>query len=149
MLTRLIVGHLFGLYNLNQLSHALEIPKSGLYHHLSQWSLSQWKRLLLEIGCHPAYNRIEKIESMSLATQSRHRMTLAVDDTVQQRDGKLLSYCYHWYSGRFHKTLNGQNILAVTVTLAWRLCHSPGGAAGWQTGTRQYPKTEDSGWNDG
>ena len=117
VLTSLILGHLFGLYNLNQLSDALEIPKSALYEHLSQWSLFQWKRLLVEIGCHQAKKRIEQIESMSPATQSRNRITLAVDDTVQQRDGKLLSYCYHWYSGRFHKTLNGQNLLAVSVKI--------------------------------
>ena len=117
VLTSLIIGHLFGLYNLNQLSDAQKIPKSALYEHLSQWSLFQWKRLLVEVGCHQAHKRIEQIQSMSLSTQSRNRITLAVDDTVQQRDGKLLSYCYHWYSGRFHKTLNGQNILAITVKI--------------------------------
>jgi hypothetical protein len=36
---------------------------------------------------------------------------------VQQRDGKVIAYCYHWYSGRFHKTLAGQNILAVTIKI--------------------------------
>ena len=46
VLTSLMIGHLFGLYNLNQLSDALEIPKSALYDNLSQWSLFQWKRLL-------------------------------------------------------------------------------------------------------
>ena len=46
VLTSLGIGHLFGLYNLNQLSQGLEIPKSALYDHLSQWSLFQWKRLL-------------------------------------------------------------------------------------------------------
>ena len=46
VLTSLMIGHLFGLYNLNQLSDALFIPKSALYEHLSQWSLFQWKRLL-------------------------------------------------------------------------------------------------------
>jgi effector-binding domain-containing protein len=54
---------------------------------------------------------------MSEATQSRKRITLSVDDTVQQRDGKVLAYCYHWYSGRFHQTLAGQNILAVTIKI--------------------------------
>jgi hypothetical protein len=117
VLTSLIVGHLFGLYNLNQLSDALLIPKSSLYQHLSCWSLSQWKRLLLEIACQQAYEHIVQTESMSEATQSRRRITLSVDDTVQQRDGKVLAYCYHWYSGRFHKTLAGQNILAVTIKI--------------------------------
>ncbi len=49
-LTGLVIGHLFGLYNLNQLAEALEIPKSALYEHLSEFSLGQWKRMLLVIG---------------------------------------------------------------------------------------------------
>ncbi len=39
VLTWLLTGHLFGLYNLNQLADVLEVPKSSLYHHLSSWSL--------------------------------------------------------------------------------------------------------------
>ncbi len=112
-----MIGHLFGLYNLNQLADALEIPKSGLYEHLSEFSLYQWKRMLLVIGCTAAVERIQQTESMSAATQSRRRITISVDDTVQQRNGKVLSYCYHWYSGRFHTTLNGQNVLAVTIKI--------------------------------
>ena len=115
VLTWLLTGHLFGLYNLNQLADVLEIPKSSLYHHLSGWSLFQWKRLLLVIGCHRALELLEQTLSMSGATQSRRRITVGVDDTVQGRDGKLISYCYSWYSGRFHQVLKGQNILAVTL----------------------------------
>ena len=89
VLTSLIVGHLFGLYNLNQLADALDIKKTSLYEHLSCWSLSQWKRLILEIACQQASEHIVQTESMSEATQSRHRITLSVDDTVQQRDGKV------------------------------------------------------------
>ncbi|MBM3236777.1 hypothetical protein FJZ31_10830 [Candidatus Poribacteria bacterium] len=51
VLTSLILGHLVGLYNLNQLSLVLGIKKSSLYKRLSHWSLYQWKRLLLEIAC--------------------------------------------------------------------------------------------------
>ncbi len=116
-LTGLVIGHLFGVYNLNQLADALEIPKSGLYEHLSEFSLYQWKRMLLVIGCTAAVERIQQTESMSAATQSRRRITISVDDTVQQRNGKVLSYCYHWYSVRFHTTLNGQNVLAVTIKI--------------------------------
>ena len=98
VLTWLLTGHLFGLYNLNQLADALEVPKSSLYHHLSGWSLFQWKRLLLVIGCDRAAELLEQTSKMSEATQSRRRITVGVDDTVQGRDGKLISYCYSWYS---------------------------------------------------
>lgn len=117
VLTWLIVGHLFGLYNPNQLADALEMPKSALYAHLACWSTAQWKRLLLEVSCNQAKELIEQTESMSDATKSRRRITLSVDDTVQERNGKIISYCYNWYSGRFHKTLKGQNILAVTIKI--------------------------------
>jgi len=117
VLTWLIIGHLFGLYNPNQLADALSIPKSALYTHLAVWSPYQWKRLLLEVGCNQAKELIEQTLAMSDATKSRRRITLSVDDTVQQRNGKVISYCYNWYSGRFHKTLKGQNILAVTIKI--------------------------------
>ena len=113
----LILGHLFGLYNPNQLADALSIPKSMLYSHLASFSCYQWKQLLLEVSCNQAKELIEQTEVMSEATKSRRRITLSVDDTVQERGGKVLSYCYNWYSGRFHKTLKGQNILAVTIKI--------------------------------
>jgi AraC-like DNA-binding protein len=91
----LITGHLFGMYNPNQLADALGIEKSGLYVHLSDWSLHQWRRLLLEVGCHQALELIQQTATMSAVAQSRRRITLSVDDTVQQRNGKLIAYCYH------------------------------------------------------
>ncbi len=116
-LTSLLIGHLFGLCNLNQLADALCIPKSGLYEHLSKWSLYQWQRLLVVVGCQQVVDTIKQIEQMSASTKSRRRITLCVDDTVEQRHGKVLAYCYSWYSGRFKKTLKGQNLLAVTVRI--------------------------------
>lgn len=91
----LIVGHLFGLYNPNQLAEALGIAKANLYRQLANWSVFQWKRLLLEVGCHQALKLIQQSESMSASTQSRRRITLSVDDTVLKRFGQFLSYCYH------------------------------------------------------
>lgn len=113
----LIVGHLFGLYNPNQLAEALGIAKSDLYRQLANWSVFQWKRLLLEVGCHQALKLIQQSESMSASTQSRRRITLSVDDTVVKRFGQFLSYCYHWWSTRFNSSINGQNILAITIKI--------------------------------
>lgn len=117
VLTELIVGHLFGLYNPNQMADALGIDKARLYTYLSQWSIDQWKRFLVTIGSRRAVDRIKQTEAMSASTQSRRRITVSVDDTVCDRDGKVLAYCYHWYSGRFHAVVNGQNILAITVKI--------------------------------
>lgn len=113
----LIVGHLFGLYNPNQLAEAIGIAKANLYRHLSHWSVFQWRRLLLEVGCHQALKLIFQSESMSASTQSRRRITLSVDDTVMKRFGQFLSYCYHWWSTRFNSSIKGQNILAITIKI--------------------------------
>ena len=117
VLTELIVGHLFGLYNPNQMADALGIDKGRLYTHLSQWSIDQWKRFLVTIGSRRAVELIRQTEAMSPSTQSRRRITTSVDDTVCDRDGNVLSYCYHWYSGHFHAVVNGQNIIAITVKI--------------------------------
>ena len=117
VLTSLILGHLFGLYNLNQRADALLVPQAALYERLSDWRLPQWKKLLLDIACQQASEHMQQPQSRREATPSRRRITLSGDDTVQQRDGKVMSYCDHWYSGRFHKVLAGQHILAVTVRI--------------------------------
>lgn len=113
----LLVGHLFGVYNPNQLADYLGIAKASLYRHLSHWSLFQWKRLLLEVGCLKAVEQIQETEAMSAATKSRRRITLSVDDTVLGRFGQLLSYCYHWWYSRFNHSINGQNIIAITLKI--------------------------------
>ena len=47
----LCVRHLFGLYNPNQVSDALKLPKAGLYRGLSSLSLYHAKSLNLRLGC--------------------------------------------------------------------------------------------------
>lgn len=51
ILLLLSIGHLFGLYNPNQVATALAIPTANLYRHLKDFSLYQWKCLLIRIGC--------------------------------------------------------------------------------------------------
>jgi len=113
----LVVGQLFGLYNPNQLADAIGVSKANLYRHIATWSLFQWRRLLMEVGCQQALKLIQQSESMSAATQSRRRITLSVDDTVVRRFGQFLSYCYHWWSTRFNASIKGQNILAITIKI--------------------------------
>ena len=46
VLLLLLACHLFGLYNPNQVTDALAIPKARLYRVLKAFSLYQWKCLL-------------------------------------------------------------------------------------------------------
>ena len=116
-LVQLTVGHLFGFYNPNQLADALQIPKASVYRHLKGFSCYQWKRLLLVVGCSTAVSEIKQIQAMSDSTQSRRCLTISVDDTVLSRFGKLLSYCYSWWSRKYDKSIASQNILAITLKI--------------------------------
>ena len=114
-------GHLFGLYNPNQLASALRIPKSRLYRHLTELSPDQWKRVLIEIAGTMAIEHIRDTESKSDATKSRHRITISVDDTVLARYGKHLSYCYRWWSKKQNAAIWSQNVLAITIKIGVRI----------------------------
>ena len=114
-------GHLFGLYNPNQLASALAIPKASLYRHLTELSIDQWKRVLIEIAGTMAIEHIQDTESKSDATKSRHRITLSVDDTVLARYGKQLSYCYQWWSKKQNAAIWSQNVLAITIKIGARI----------------------------
>ena len=113
----LLIGHLFGLINPNQLADALEIPKASLYRHLKEMSLYQWKRMLRAIGCSTALAHIRETEAMSASTKSRRRITISVDDTVVSRYGQVFSYCYNWWSKKFQNALHSRNILAITIRI--------------------------------
>jgi S-methylmethionine-dependent homocysteine/selenocysteine methylase len=111
----LTTGHLFGLYNPNQLASALEIPKASVYRHLKEFSSYQWKRLLFVIGCSVAIEEIKAIEQMSRSTKSRRCITISIDDTVESKYGKTLSCCYSWWSRKYDKSIYARNILAITI----------------------------------
>ena len=87
--------HLFGLYNPNQVSDALFIPKVSLYRHLNAVSLYQWQHLFVRLGCCVALQEIRDAELKSASTRSRKCPTISVDDTHNARDTEKVSYCYN------------------------------------------------------
>ena len=117
----LVAGNLMGFYNPNQLADYLGLNKTELYRRIKDWSVYQWKRMLMIVGCEYALSAIRDSLSKSDATKSRRRITLSVDDTVIKRCGQLLSYTYSWWSGQYHRTVNGQNLLAITVRIGERV----------------------------
>ncbi|MDJ0575459.1 MAG: hypothetical protein QNJ65_09880 [Xenococcaceae cyanobacterium MO_234.B1] len=42
---------------------------------------------------------------------------MAVDDSVIDRVGKRLRCTWSWYSGRWKKVVNGQNLLVIVLTI--------------------------------
>ena len=113
----LSTGHLFGLYNPNQVADALDISKNRLYRDLKDMSLYQWKSLLVGITSTIAIEAIRETQSKSASTQSRRCITISVDDTNDPRYAKTLSYCYNWWSTQGKHAIKGRNILAITVKI--------------------------------
>ena len=113
----LSTGHLFGLYNPNQVTAALGISKNKLYRALKAMSLYQWKTLLVHLASTLAIQAIRETESKSASTRSRRCITLSVDDTNDPRYAKTLSYCYKWWSSQQKQAIKGRNILAITLKI--------------------------------
>ncbi|MDE0089618.1 MAG: hypothetical protein OXU23_28135 [Candidatus Poribacteria bacterium] len=90
ILLLLSTGHLFGLDNPNQVATALAIPKANLYRHLKDFSIYQWKSLLMRIGCALALTEMLDVESKSAATKSRRRITLM---WMIQMIRAMVNYC--------------------------------------------------------
>ena len=111
----LSTGHLFGLYNPNQVADALGLSKNRLYRDLKDMSLYQWKSLLVGVSSMIAVEEIRQTESKSASTQSRRCITISVDDTNDPRYAKTLSYCYKWWSTQRKNAINCRNILAITL----------------------------------
>jgi hypothetical protein len=117
ILLLLSTGHLFGLFNPNQVADALSLSKSKLYRQLNDCSLYQWKCLLLRVGCSAAIEEIRDTESKSDSTQSRRRITISVDDTNDPRYGKMMSLCYNWWSKKQNNSIRGRNVLGITIKI--------------------------------
>jgi hypothetical protein len=68
----------------------------------------------------PSSRRDKTNQKKSAASHSRANITLAVDDSVIDRVGKRLRCTWNWYSGRWKKVVNGQNILGIVLTIKGR-----------------------------
>ena len=117
ILLLLSTGHLFGLYNPDQVADALAIPKANLYRHLKDFSLYQLKCLFVRVGCSIVAQEIRDTETKSASTKSRRRITTSVDDTNDPIYGKLLSYCFSWWSKKESKSVRCRNILGITIKI--------------------------------
>lgn len=111
----LSTGHLFGLYNPNQVADALSVSKNKLYRDLKAMSLYQWKTLFVRLAATLAIEAIRQTQVKSAATRSRRCITISVDDTNDPRYAKTLAYCYKWWSNQQKQAIHCRNILAITL----------------------------------
>ena len=113
----LALGHLFGCYNPKQFAEHAGIPHQNLYKRLKSLRLYLVKRMLFEFMVAQAAERLKAVVGKSAATVSRANIGLRVDNSVIDRVGRLLRCTWSWYSGRFKKVLNGQDLLGVVLTV--------------------------------
>lgn len=121
ILLMLAYGHIFEIFTPNQLAEVLGIDKNKIYEAIKSWSIFQFRRMSLLAGYQEVSNLLKSAVSKSPATLSRMRITLSVDDTVIDRQGKLISLTYSWFSGRHKEVVKGQNIIAITIKIGNRI----------------------------
>ena len=121
ILLMLAYGHLFEIFTPNQLAEILGIDKNKVYEAIKSWSIFQFKRMFLLAGYQEVSRLLKETLAKSPATLSRMRITLCVDDTVVDRDGKLISLTYSWYSGRHKDVVKGQNIITISIKVGDRI----------------------------
>jgi hypothetical protein len=171
----LVFSLLMGWDTLSEVSQRLGIGKDRLYGTLKELSIETWHKLFTLAYEEHAMQALLEAQSMSPATQSRLDIVLSVDDSgVGQKVGKLLSYLGIWWSGQFHRMLNGQDVVMVvlkigeevipvglwlmSLTARWRDRHARVGllledlAERWKSvriDISRIPVTMDAGFADG
>ena len=117
MVMFLAAAHFFGCYNPKQLADYLGIGHQGLYAHLKELSLYTVRRLLIKFMVSLAAKELKPILSKSASTISRAGVTMAVDNSVIDRLGRMLRWTWSWYSGRFKKVVKGNDLLGIVLTI--------------------------------
>lgn len=113
----LSIAHLFGYYNPKQLADYLNISHQRLYEHLKEFSLYSLKKMRLQFMVSLAASRLRPLIEKSSATISRAGVSLSVDNSVIDRCGKMIRCTYSWYSGRWKKVVNGNDLLGIVLTI--------------------------------
>ncbi|WP_324283090.1 hypothetical protein VKI21_05100 [Cyanobacterium aponinum UTEX 3222] len=113
----LSISHAYGCFNPKQLADFLGVNHQKIYAEISSWTLYKLQKVLKLLMVNVAVEQLQIIEKKSNSTQSRAKITLAVDDSVIDRVGKRLRCTFTWYSGRWKKVVNGQNILGIILTI--------------------------------
>lgn len=113
----LSVAHFFGLYNPKEFADCLNVPFRQLYRDLKKFGLRQLKKMLIRFMVRQAAEILGPLLEKSCSTRSRAGITLAVDNSVIDRAGRMIRCTYNWYSGRWKKVVNGNDLLGIVMTI--------------------------------
>ena len=112
----LALAHFFGFYNPKELADYLGINSNNFYSHLKTFSIYSIKTMLMKFMVKQAAENLKEVLEKSPSTISRGGITLSVDNSVIDRFGKMFRCTYSWYSGRWKKVVNGNDLLGVVMT---------------------------------
>ena len=110
------LAHFFGFYNPKELADYLGINSNNFYSHLKTFSIYGIKTMLMKFMVKQAAENLKEVLEKSPSTISRGGITLSVDNSVIDRFGKMFRCTYSWYSGRWKKVVNGNDLLGVVMT---------------------------------
>lgn len=113
----IVIGIMYGFYNVNQISEQLDISAKPIYQRLKEISKEQWQAVMGSMMMDNAIEKLKKYQEMSEATKSRQQASMSVDDSLIKRLGKYLSYVWSWYSGQIHRVTRGQDLLGIVLKI--------------------------------
>lgn len=116
MIMFLAMAHFFGFYNPKQIADYLGVPHQKFYSTIKELSLYSLKKMLMQFMVKQAVEQIKPLLQKSDAAKSRAGITLAIDNSVIDRIGRMLRCTWSWYSGRCKKVVNGQDLLGIVLT---------------------------------
>jgi hypothetical protein len=73
--------------------------------------------MLIRFMVKQASEHLKPVLEKSAATKTRAGITLSVDNSVIDRLGRMLRCTWSWYSGRWKKVINGQDLLGIVLTI--------------------------------
>ena len=110
-------AHFFGFYNPEELADFMGISSRNFYSDLKSFSIYSLKAMLLKFMVKHAAESLKPVIGKSPSTISRSGITLSVDNSVIDRLGRMFRCTYSWYSGRWKKVVNGNDLLGIVMTL--------------------------------
>jgi hypothetical protein len=113
----IVIGMVYGLYNVNQISEQLDITPKPIYQKLKEISKEQWQAIMGKLMIENAIEKLKNYQQKSEATKSRQQASMSVDDSLIKRLGKYLSYVWSWYSGQIHRVTRGQDLLGIVMKI--------------------------------
>lgn len=114
----LSLSHYFGFFNPKQLADYLNVPHQRLYEYLKDnFTMYLLKKTLAKFMVAIAVEHLKPVLQQSDATKSRAGISLSIDNSVIDRFGKIIRCTYTWYSGRWKKVVNGNDLLGVILTI--------------------------------